>query len=328
MSVTVARGSGQPSPRVSVRFPHAQDVPFLTLDPTRLAAKVSRVAQLSPTGTPERDPPVSRGASARGRKVEKPMLSWLFPFPEDISRWGGAVDDLFWLAVYLTGVAFLLVLAILGWCMVRYRARPGHRAVHTHGDGRPHLILTGAVAATVFCGLDLQLETRSARYFEHLLGNFPRGAEVVRIEVQAEQFAWNFRYAGLDDRFGTDDDLVDTVLRVPTGRPVVVALTSKDVIHSFFLPNVRIKQDAVPGLVTTVWFEVRKAGDYEVACAELCGNGHTRMRSFLKVLTPEAFETWRRQAIAEKAEEGPEDQNWGWEWKVLPFSGTKVEARR
>lgn len=253
------------------------------------------------------------------------MLEWLFPFPENISAWGGSIDDLFWLTVYLTGFAFLLVMAILCYCLVAYRARPGRQAYYTHGDERAHLVLTVVLAAAVFFGLDMQLEVRSGHYFDSLIEAYPRDGKELRVEVRGEQFAWNFRYAGPDEVFGTEDDVVAPVFRIPVGRPVVVSITSKDVIHSFFLPNLRIKQDAVPGIVTSVWFQAVKEGTYEVACAELCGNGHTRMKTLLKVLSPEAYDRWLLEAYQEDVDEGAEEENWGWAWRARAFSGTEVD---
>jgi cytochrome c oxidase subunit 2 len=84
---------------------------------------------------------------------------------------------------------------------------------------------------------------------------------------------------------------------------VVVTLTSKDVIHSFFLPEFRVKQDAVPGMSTRIWFEATRTGNWEIACAELCGLGHYRMKGFVTVETPEAFEAWLVQQAAEAAAE-------------------------
>jgi cytochrome c oxidase subunit 2 len=92
---------------------------------------------------------------------------------------------------------------------------------------------------------------------------------------------------------------------------VVVQLSSKDVIHSFFLPNFRIKMDAVPGMVTSLYFEATRTGSYDIACAEHCGFGHYRMRGFLTVQEQEEFEAW----LWEQTKEGPADTSWGWDWK-------------
>jgi len=113
------------------------------------------------------------------------------------------------------------------------------------------------------------------------------------VRVEPEQFAWNAQYAGPDGVFDTADDVrVINDLHVPIGRPVLVSLKSKDVIHSFFLPNFRIKQDAVPGIVTHLTFEATKTGTYDIACAQLCGLGHYRMRGELTVDSQKDFDKW------------------------------------
>jgi len=129
-----------------------------------------------------------------------------------------------------------------------------------------------------------------------------------------EQFACNSRYAGPDMTFRTADDATTiNQLHVPVNRPVIVQLNSKDVIHSFFLPNFRIKMDAVPGMVTSLYFEAKTGGTYDIACAEHCGFGHYRMRGFLVVEESNAaFEAW----LAAQAQEGPPDASWGWNWEA------------
>lgn len=139
-------------------------------------------------------------------------------------------------------------------------------------------------------------------------------ADAITVEVTAEQFAWNVRYAGADGLFGrnaprlisldnpvgldkTDpaakDDLVLLgMMYFPVNRPVHIRLRSKDVLHSFFLPNFRVKQDAVPGMTIEFWFVPTKVGTYELACAELCGFAHYNMRGVVYVVTEEEFRQW------------------------------------
>ena len=141
--------------------------------------------------------------------------------------------------------------------------------------------------------------------------------DALTVEVTTEQFAWNVRYAGPDGQFGrTDpklitlenvlgrdpadaagkDDIVDiNTIRVVVNRPVKVRLKSKDVLHSFFLPFLRVKQDVVPGMTIEVWFTPTQTGVFELACAELCGLGHYEMRGVLIVQTPEEFEKWSKE---------------------------------
>jgi len=139
-------------------------------------------------------------------------------------------------------------------------------------------------------------------------------ADAVVIEIMAEQFTWNVRYPGPDGEFGrTDPTLISTengigldmedpaasddirelaLFTVPVDRAVRIKLRSKDVLHSFYLPNHRIKQDAVPGMTIDVWFTPTREGEFELACAELCGFGHYQMRGFMSVVSSEAYEAW------------------------------------
>jgi cytochrome c oxidase subunit 2 len=113
------------------------------------------------------------------------------------------------------------------------------------------------------------------------------------VRVTAKQFNWEVQYPGPDGRFDTDDDLVlENDLEVPVDAVVHVRLRSRDVIHSFFLPHLRLKQDAVPGREIVVWFQATRPGRYEIPCAELCGFGHSGMKGFLTVNTPEQFRAW------------------------------------
>lgn len=138
--------------------------------------------------------------------------------------------------------------------------------------------------------------------------------DAVVIEVTGEQFTWNVRYPGEDGEFGrTDpylispenalgldpgdpasaDDIQELALiYVPVNRAVLIKLRSKDVLHSFYLPNHRIKQDAVPGMTIDVWFTPTVEGEFELACTELCGFGHYQMRGFLNVVSEQEFESW------------------------------------
>jgi cytochrome c oxidase subunit 2 len=154
--------------------------------------------------------------------------------------------------------------------------------------------------------------------------NVPDAGQALRVRLVAEQFAWNFQYPGKDGKFGkTDSSLIsgdnplgidpedpagkDDVVTVnnfhlPTRRPVIVDISSKDVIHSFNIPVLRVKQDTIPGQLIPVWFEATQAGHFELACAQLCGLGHYRMRGDVLIDTPEDFAKWE----AENAPPPPE----------------------
>jgi cytochrome c oxidase subunit 2 len=219
--------------------------------------------------------------------------------PEGVSTYAHKIDSIFYLILWITGVIFIAVEALLLFFLLRYRHKEGEsrRAIYTHGNNRLEVIWT--IVPAVICVV-LALLSRSV--WAEIKQHMPTDA--LNLEIQGEQFAWNIRYPGPDNKLHTDDDLLTlNQLHFPVGRPVVVTLTSKDVIHSFFLPEFRVKQDAVPGMSTRIWFEATRTGNWEIACAELCGLGHYRMKGFVTVETPEAFEAWQIQQAAESAAE-------------------------
>ena len=233
-------------------------------------------------------------------------------FPQDVSATGYVVDRLFWLALGLTGVACVAVASALGYFLFRYRTAPHRKAFYTHVDSPRALALTGGLALAVFVLIDVNLAYHDHAAWAVAWGAPPSAREALRVEIMPEQFAWNIRYAGADGVFRTADD-VTTInqLHVPVNRPVITQLSSKDVIHSFFLPNFRIKMDAVPGMVTSLYFKAKRTGTYDIACAEHCGFGHYRMRGFLVV--EESEETFTRW-LNDQTQEGPPDLSWGWDW--------------
>jgi cytochrome c oxidase subunit 2 len=217
--------------------------------------------------------------------------------PEGVSTYSGRIDSLFWLILWITGIIFVVVELLLLFFLFRYRHREGRPARYTHGSNRLEVIWT-IVPAVICVVLALLSRATWADIKQHL----PK--EAVQIEVTAEQFAWNIRYAGPDNKFETPDDVLSlNQLHFPVGKPVVVTLLSKDVIHSFFLPEFRVKQDAVPGLPTRIWFEGTRTGNWEIACAELCGLGHYRMKGFVTVETPEQFGKWLTDQAGQAAAE-------------------------
>ncbi len=245
------------------------------------------------------------------------MRTWWFP--EAITAEGREVDKQFMNTLWVTGVTFIASQLALAWAVVRFRNR-GQRAAYSHGNKTFEILWTSATAI-VFLGLGFM--ARDAWASLHFRG---AGPGAMQIEVTAQQFAWNFRYPGADGQWGrtklsaisdsggnplgldpddpaAKDDLVMPVFSVPAGREVELILKTKDVTHSFFVRELRLKQDTVPGLEIRVHFTAEKPGQYEVACAELCGLGHHRMRSFLTVLAPSDYEKWMAEQMAFKAEE-------------------------
>lgn len=211
-------------------------------------------------------------------------------FPPSISAIGGELDQLFWLITLIAAAWFVLLEGALLWSVWRYRRRDGVAARHLRGDSRRELAWLLVPAALVLV-LDLAIDTASARLWRRMKIDLPPAE--LHVGVTARQFAWTIDYPGPDGRLGTADDFaLDAELHVPAGRDVRVTLRSTDVLHSFFLPHARLKQDVVPGRAIDVWFNVTETGRFEVACAELCGFGHTTMKATMVVHTPEDFAVW------------------------------------
>jgi cytochrome c oxidase subunit 2 len=246
---------------------------------------------------------------------------------------GGQIDSLIgWIHV------FMLVLFV-GWggfflyAIIRFRR--SRNPVADYAGVRSHRstyleIGVAVVEAVLLIGFAIPLW--AAR-----VDDIPPESQALVVQVTGEQFAWNVRYAGPDGVFGkTDLKLVDlqsnplgvdrddpagkddvvtlNQLFLPVNKPIIVKLRSKDVIHSFGVPEFRVKQDAVPGLTIPIWFvptittaEMRTRlsnpeFQYEIACAQLCGLGHARMRGFVTVQTAEEFDKWLQERVAELAD--------------------------
>ena len=228
-------------------------------------------------------------------------------FPEAITDHGPSVDRQFLITIIVCGIAFAAAQIGLGWVVWKYRdSADKARATYSHGNNRLEVVWT-IVTAIVFIGLGLM----GQRVWAALHLN-PAPAGATQIEVTAQQFAWNIRYAGPDKIFGrtdiqyiddatnpvglvdTDagakDDVVGPTLVIPVNRPVELILKSKDVTHNFWVPQLRFKQDLVPGMAIRVHFTVNKVGKYELACAELCGMNHFKMKTYMLVLPQADFD--------------------------------------
>lgn len=241
--------------------------------------------------------------------------------PKDISTNGHLIDHLFNYTSILAIFYFVLVCVGLFGFAYFYSHKRNKVPYYTYGNKKKHLLVTTIIGAAVFLTIDLNI-ARVAN--NDLLDAFwkwpdPKTEKVLRVEVMAQQWMWSFRYAGPDDQFGTADDVVtNNDLRVPTNTKILFHLTSKDVIHSFFVPNVRLKVDTIPGRVTRTWWEVNTPGVYDIACAEMCGTHHYLMKAQLTVYTEEDFNRWlaTTEQLALNTND-PSDANlaWGWKWE-------------
>lgn len=221
------------------------------------------------------------------------MLQWL---PENVSTYGHEIDALFYLIYYITAATFVLVTVLMVVFLVIYRDRGGRRATYNHGNTTLEIIWTIIPAAIL-----IVLAFMSASSWAKIKRHVP--ATDFEVRVVAKQFNWEISYPGPDGKLGTEDDVkFDNDMHVPVNKPVRLVMTATDVIHSFFIPNMRFKQDVVPGREVVGWFEGIKPGKYELPCAELCGFGHSGMKGWLFVHTPEEYKKWAEENLAPKAQ--------------------------
>jgi len=259
------------------------------------------------------------------------MTDWL-GLPPLAAAHGGQIDGLIgWIHVFML-ILFIGWGAFLAYCLVRFRRSRHPVANYTGVKSKASTyseVGVAVVEAILLVGFAIPLW--AAR-----IGNIPPASEALVVQVTGEQFAWNIHYPGPDRVFGrTDLKLLDlqsnplgldrsdpaakddvtlvNQLYLPVNQPIIVRLRSRDVIHSFGVPEFRVKQDAVPGLTIPIWFvpnvtteEMRtRTGNpkfqYEIACAQLCGLGHARMRGMVVVQSAEEFQKWMQEASAEQA---------------------------
>jgi cytochrome c oxidase subunit II len=219
------------------------------------------------------------------------MLEHLW-FPHDVSTFGPQIDWLFELIFWIVVIVWAAVMVTMVIFMVRYRARPGRKAEYIEGNPRLEMIWT-TITAAIMVMLALLSRSTWADIKEH----GPPGQ--VFFNVTAKQFNWEITYPGPDGKLGTKDDVtVENEMHVPVNQVVRIDLTSKDVIHSFFVPNLRLKQDAVPGRIIHVWFEATEPGTYEIPCAELCGFGHSGMLGHLTVQSEADYEKYLKDTYS------------------------------
>jgi cytochrome c oxidase subunit 2 len=237
----------------------------------------------------------------------------LFQPPPAITSIGLQVDHQYLLTLYATGVVFVLAQLALAFAVFRFRDR-GQPASFSRGNVAMEIIWT-SVTVIVFSGLGLsgRKAWAEARFATP-------AADVIQIEVTENQFDFAFRYAGADGKFGRlvpemispatgnplgldvndpagKDDIVTPSLTVPVNHPIELLIRAQDVIHNFFVRELRLQQDAVPGMVVPLDFTATTIGRYEIVCTQLCGMEHHRMRSYLNVVSDADYQVFlARQA--------------------------------
>lgn len=217
---------------------------------------------------------------------------WL---PRDISEHGHTIDSLFMFILYLTGIVFIVTELVLAYFAWKYDAATNDKpTTFSHGSHALELVWTILPAVTLLFIAIYQMEAWAAAKMQP--PDIP-----VTAEVTGRQFNWDFRYPGPDSEMYTDDDIVrtDGKLYLPVNEEVLLNITSADVLHSFFLPNLRMKQDVVPGMEQKMWFKGKKTGGYDIVCAELCGWGHYKMKGRVYFLPRDEYDA----KLAEFSEE-------------------------
>ena len=246
------------------------------------------------------------------------MLEWL-GMPVAGAAHAGEVDEVMVLVHWLMLVLFVGWSIFFVYVLVRFR-RKAHPVASYHGlRGRWSTWLEGGVlVAEIVLLAFFSIPVWSAR-----VDAFPSEGQATVVRVVAEQFAWNVHYPGPDGRFGrTDLALLDPVnplgldpadpagrddvttvnqLFLPVNRPAIIYLSSKDVVHSFALPQMRVKQDAIPGIVQPVWFTPTETGQWEIICSQLCGLVHFRMVGSYTIQPEAVFDAWLSREAASRA---------------------------
>ncbi len=210
--------------------------------------------------------------------------------PAAISSSGIAIDGIILLIWWLAFAWLVVCEGLLLYAIVAFRRKDKVRAAWMPGVSRKSLAWIYVPVGLVFI-CDMVIDIRSNAVWDEVKIDVP--AHDLLVRVTARQFAWDFTYAGEDGVLDTADDFgTVSELHVPKDGIVRFQLESKDVLHSFFVRELRLKQDAVPGRSIPGWFEATVEGTYEIACAEICGASHTVMRGELIVQSAESFEDW------------------------------------
>ena len=240
--------------------------------------------------------------------MDKPQYGfWL---PPNISAHGAEIDNLIALLHWFMAILFVGWGIYLVYCLIRFRGRPGHAA----DISEKHFVIPQYLEVAILAIEACLLIFFSAPIWAKVKRDFPAEVDSVVLNVTAEQFTWTVHYPGKDGRFGAmkpelmdgtnpigldredatakDDIISPNVLNIPVNKPIIVHLRSKDVIHSFFLPVMRVKQDVIPGMEIPIWFQAKETGKFEIGCAQLCGVGHTQMRGFFNVMTQADYDAW------------------------------------
>lgn len=226
---------------------------------------------------------------------------WL---PENIDEQGHVIDNLFMFILWLTGIIFVGTGVTLFWFLWKYSAHvTTEKVAFTHGSHSLEVVWSILPAATLLFIAIYQMnawaDAKLRRPTIMVAGKEEPMPPIA--EITGRQFEWRIRYAGPDRIIGTRDDLFTVnELHLPAYEEIVLAIKTEDVLHSFFLPNLRVKQDVVPGMKQYVWFKPNTTGRYDIVCAELCGWGHYKMRGRLVLESRAQFDKWFQEEFAKQ----------------------------
>jgi len=243
------------------------------------------------------------------------VLEWL-GLPVAGSAHAAEVDHIMVLVHWLMLVLFVGWGAFFVFVLYRFRSRRNPKASYQGVRGQfASVVEVGVLVAEI-----VLLAFFSIPFWSANVDARPPDGAATEVRVVAEQFSWNFHYPGRDGKFGRtsialvdpdnplgldrrdpaakDDITTINQLHLPVARTVVIHLSSKDVIHSLGMPEMRVKQDAIPGIVQPVWFTPMKTGRWEIACSQLCGLAHYRMKAFYTIHTAEQYDAWLQEEAA------------------------------
>jgi cytochrome c oxidase subunit 2 len=238
--------------------------------------------------------------------------------PVQASTYASKIDH----TLMILHAAMVIIFVIWGfymtYCLLRYRSKKSPTGAYSH-----HTPLSSYIPDIIILLFDMWLVfIIGIPLWAHIKEDLPKPENATVVRIVSEQFTWTMHYPGPDGKFGAvksalmnadnplgldekdpnakDDFFSVNALYAPLGKPILIDLTSKDVIHSLFIPEFRIKQDAVPGMKVPVWVEPTQTGQFEIGCAQLCGTGHYKMRGDVFIQTPENYQTWVESKLKEK----------------------------
>lgn len=217
-------------------------------------------------------------------------------FPRDVSEHGRVIDQLFMFILWLTGIIFIGTECTLFYFAWKYDARTNSAPVKfSHGSHTLEVVWTILPAVTLLFISIYQMNAWAEAKMRK--PDIP-----VTAEITGRQFNWDVRYPGADGELHTPDDIIryDGDIHFPVDEEILLVINSRDVLHSFFLPNLRLKQDVVPGMQQNMWFKAKDTGQFDVVCAELCGWGHYKMKARVTFESRAQFDDWLAEKYAEQ----------------------------